>query len=156
MADTKVVEQEFVVRVPQREENRKYHGMKFRASLNQDYSMWMGSRMVRENNQKIVKSNVPQDDDPKLGAGSNFGKDMKEEMRLKKLGIVRKKYDSNAQPWLMRLNGKGGRKYREGGVAENTTFYVFAHGKDGAFSGWDEQWCKIFCFNKIFLWLQPG
>ena len=49
--------------------------------------------MVRENNQKIVKSNVPQDDDPKLGAGSNFSKDMKEEMRLKKLGIVRKKYD---------------------------------------------------------------
>ena len=75
---------------------------------------------------------------------------------VKKLGIVRKKYDSNAQPWLMRLNGKGGRKYREGGVAENTTFYVFAHGKDGAFSRWDEQWCKIFCFNKIFLWLQPG
>ena len=34
MADTKVVEQEFVVRVPQREENRKYHVMKFRASLN--------------------------------------------------------------------------------------------------------------------------
>merc|ERR1712079_412898 len=45
-------------------------------------------------------------------------------------------YDPNAQPWLMRLNGKGGRKYkgiREGGVSENTTFYVFTHGKDGAF-----------------------
>ena len=51
-----MVEQEFVVRVPQREENKKYHVMKFRASLNQDYSMWTGSRMVRENNQKIVKS----------------------------------------------------------------------------------------------------
>ena len=136
MADTKVVEQEFVVRVPQREENKKYHVMKFRASLNQDFSKWTGSRMVRENNQKIVQSNVPQDDDPKLGAGSNFGKDMKEEMRLKKLGIVRKKYDPNAQSWLMRLNGEGGRKYRgirEGGVAENTTFYLFSHGKDGAF-----------------------
>ena len=36
----------------------------------------------------------------------------------------------------MRLNGEGGRKYRgirEGGVAENTTFYLFSHGKDGAF-----------------------
>ena len=93
MADTKVVEQEFVVRVPQREENRKYHGMKFRASLNQDFSKWTGSRMVRENSQKIVQSNVPQDDDPKFGAGSVFGKDMKEESRLKKLGSVRKKYD---------------------------------------------------------------
>ena len=67
MADTKVVEQDFVLRVLQREENKKYHVMKFRASLNQDYSMWTGSRMVRENNQKIVQSNVPQDDDPKLG-----------------------------------------------------------------------------------------
>ena len=33
------------------------------------------------------------DDDPKFGAGSVFGKDMKEESRLKKLGSVRKKYD---------------------------------------------------------------
>ena len=40
MADTKVVEQEFVVCVLQREENKKYHVTKFRASLNQDYSMW--------------------------------------------------------------------------------------------------------------------
>ena len=31
MADTKVMEQEFVVRVLQREENKKYHVMKFRA-----------------------------------------------------------------------------------------------------------------------------
>ena len=51
--------------------------------------------------------------------GSVFGKDMKEELRLKKLGSVQKKYDPNSQPWLMRLNGEGGRKYRgirEGGV----------------------------------------
>ena len=31
MADTKVMEQESVVRVLQREENKKYHVMKFRA-----------------------------------------------------------------------------------------------------------------------------
>ena len=49
MADPKVVEQEFVVRVPQREENKKYHVMKFRASPNHDFSKWTGSRMVREN-----------------------------------------------------------------------------------------------------------
>ena len=93
MADTKVVEHEFVVCVLQREEYKKYHVTKFRASLNQDFSKWTGSRMVRENCQKIVQSNVPQDDDPKFGAGSVFGKDMKEESRLKKLGSVRKKYD---------------------------------------------------------------
>merc|ERR1712096_313326 len=92
--------------------------------------------MVRENNQKIVNSTQPVDDDPKFGAGSVFGKDMKEEARRQKLGIIRKKYDPDAQPWLMRVGGKGGRKYkgiREGGVSNNTTYYVFTHGKDGAF-----------------------
>ena len=61
---------------------------------------------------------------------------MKEEARRKKLGITRKVYDPEAQPWLMRVGGKGGRKYRgvrEGGVTNNTTYYVFTHGKDGAF-----------------------
>ena len=53
-----------------------------------------------------------QDDDPKFGAGSVFGKDVKEEARRKKLGITRKVYDPEAQPWLMRVGGKGGRKYK--------------------------------------------
>ena len=86
--------------------------------------------MVRENNQKIlnqqpqvgsrkkkfaqVKLKSPQDDDPKFGAGSVFGKDVKEEARRKKLGITRKVYDPEAQPWLMRVGGKGGRKYKVG------------------------------------------
>jgi len=121
-------EQEFTVRVPPRDERKKYHVMKFNASLNIDFSKWTQARMVRENNQKILNQQ-PQDDDPKFGAGSVFGKDVKEEAR-------RKVYDPEAQPWLMRVGGKGGRKYkgiREGGVSNNTTFYVFTHGKDGAF-----------------------
>ena len=129
-------EQEFTVRVPSREENKKFHVMKFNASLNVDFSKWTQARMVRENNQKIMNSNQPADDDPKFGAGSVFGKDMKEEARRQKLGIIRKKYNPEAQPWLMRVGGKGGRKYRgvrEGGVTNNTTYYVFTHGKDGAF-----------------------
>jgi len=128
-------EQEFTVRVPPRDERKKYHVMKFNASLNIDFSKWTQARMVRENNQKILNLQ-PQDDDPKFGAGSVFGKDVKEEARRKKLGITRRVYDPEAQPWLMRLGGKGGKKYkgiREGGVSNNTTFYVFTHGKDGAF-----------------------
>ena len=86
------VEQEFVVRVPPRDDSKKHHVMKFNASLNQEFSKWGNVRMVRENNQKILQSNIPADDDPKFGAGSVFGKDIKEELRLKKLGINRKKY----------------------------------------------------------------
>jgi len=129
-------EQEFVVRVPPRDDTKKHHVMKFNASLNQEFGNWNNVRMVRENNQKIVQSNIPTDDDPKFGAGSVFGKDIKEELRLKKLGINRKKYNPDAQPWLMRVNGKSGRKFkgiREGGVSNNTSYYVFTHGKDGAF-----------------------
>jgi len=128
-------EQEFTVRVPPRDDKKKFHVMKFNASLNIDFSKWTQARMVRENNQKILNQQ-PQDDDPKFGAGSVFGKDVKEEARRKKLGITRRVYDPEAQPWLMRVGGKGGRKYkgiREGGVSNNTTFYVFTHGKDGAF-----------------------
>ena len=98
---------------------------------------------------------------------------MKEEARRKKLGITRKVYDPEAQPWLMRVGGKGGRKYkvnnlfeivmftfldfqgiREGGVSNNTTFYVFTHGKDGAFEAfpikdWLVSWIN-FCYVLIF------
>ena len=115
-------EQEFSVRVPSREETKKFHVMKFNASLNVDFSKWTQARMVRENNQKIVNSTQPVDDDPKFGAGSVFGKDMKEEARRQKLGIIRKKYNPDAQPWLMRVGGKGGRKYR--GVREGGVRYV--------------------------------
>jgi len=133
-------EQEFVVRVPPRDEKKKFHVMKFRSSLNQDFEKWTGLKMVRENNQKIIQSNVPENDDPKFGAGSTFGKDIKEELRLKKLGITRKKYDPEAQPWLMRVNGKSGKKFkgtREGGVSENTSFYMFTPGKEkGSFEAY--------------------
>jgi len=131
-------EQEFVVRVPPRDDNKRFHVMKFNASNNVDFSKWTQARMVRENNEKILKQQVDTDD-PKFGAGSVFGKDMKEEARRKKLGINMKKYNPDAQPWLMRVGGKGGRKFkgvREGGVSNNTTYYVFTHGKDGAFEAY--------------------
>ena len=63
-------EQEFVVRVPPRDDSKKFHVMKFNASYNQEISKWTNARMVRENNQKILQSNIPADDDPKFGAGS--------------------------------------------------------------------------------------
>ena len=78
-------EQEFTVRVPSRDEAKKFHIMKFNKSLNVDFSKWQQARMVRENNQKIVNSTQPVNDD----AVSVFGKDMKE-ARRQKLGIIRK------------------------------------------------------------------
>lgn len=129
-----VTETEFTVRVPNNADDKTFHVMKFNASYNIDFSAWQQVRMVRENNQKNFATQVTVEE-PKFGAGSAFGKDQKEEARRKKLGIVSKKYRVEDQPWLMRIGGKGGKKFKgtkEGGVAENTTYYVFTHGKDGS------------------------
>merc|ERR1719219_1172402 len=53
--------------------------------------------------------------------------------------MCQKKYNPDDQPWLMRVGGKAGRKYRgvrEGGVADNTTYYVFTHAQDGSFEAY--------------------
>ncbi len=107
--------------------------------------------MVRENNRKEY---VREDGMPKFGAGSEFGRDLREEARRKKYGIVSKKYNPDAQPWwdslivqqwsrgliltllsfrLLRVGSKkDGKQYRgvrEGGISDNTTYYVFTHAK---------------------------
>ena len=59
---------------------------------------------------------------------------------MKKPGVTRRKYDPEAQPWLMRVNGKSGKKFkgtREGGVSDNTRFYMFTPGKEkGSFEAY--------------------
>ena len=91
--------------------------------------------MVRENNRK---EKAQDDEMPEYGAGSEYGRAQREEARRKKYGFVAsKKYDPDAQPWLMRVgNKKEGKHYkgvREGGVSDNTTYYVFTHAQDGSF-----------------------
>lgn len=107
--------------------------MKFNASLNVEFSNWTQARLERENNLKDFK---PDEDMPKFGAGSEFGRDQREEARKKKYGIISKKYNPDDQPWLLRLGGKSGKRYRgvrEGGIAENASYYVFTQASDGAF-----------------------
>ena len=40
---------------------------------------------------------------PKYGAGSEFGREQKEEARRKKFGINKKKYNPDDQPWHIKL-----------------------------------------------------
>lgn len=91
--------------------------------------------MVRENNKKDFKSY--EEEMPKFGAGSEFGREQREEARRKKFGMKKRVYNPDAQPWLMRIGSKKeGKTYkgvREGGVADNTTYYVFTHAADGCF-----------------------
>ena len=63
-------------------------------------------RMERENNLKEYKSVYNIDAMPKFGAGSEYGREQKEEARRKKFGIHVKEYKADDQPWQMKV-GKG-------------------------------------------------
>lgn len=44
------------------------------------------------------------------GAGSEFGKKQREEARRKKYGIVTREFKVEDQPWILKVNGKAGKR----------------------------------------------
>lgn len=123
--------QEYTIRVP-KNTKKSHHVMRFNATLNVDFCRWKTARMERENNMRDARM---EEEMPKFGAGSEYNRDMREEARRKKFGITMKKYRPEAQPWLLKVDGKNGKKFRgirEGGIGENAAFYVFTHAPDGA------------------------
>ncbi|XP_034115925.1 general transcription factor IIF subunit 1 [Drosophila albomicans] len=123
--------QEFKIRVPKM--RKKHHVMRFNATLNVDFAQWRNVKLERENNMKEFRG--IDEDQPKFGAGSEYNRDQREEARRKKFGIIARKYRPDAQPWILKVGGKTGKKFkgiREGGVGENAAFYVFTHAPDGA------------------------
>lgn len=107
--------------------------MRFNATLNVDFTKWTQVKMERENNMKEYKG--IDEEMPKFGAGSEFGRDAREEARKKKFGIVSRKYKPDDQPWILKAGGKTGKKFkgiREGGVGEHASYYIFTHAQDGA------------------------
>ncbi len=79
-------------------------------------------RIERENNFKEYKLSHDLDTMPKFGAGSEYGRDLKEEARRKKYGINRKKYNPEDQPWLLRM-GDGKQIRRFGGRLAISAFF---------------------------------
>lgn len=131
--------QEFKIRVP-KNVKKKYHVMRFNATLNVDFAKWTHVKMERENNIKEFKG--IDEDMPKFGAGSEYGRDVREEARRKKFGIIARKYKPEDQPWILKVGGKTGKKFkgiREGGVSENAAYYVFTHAADGAIDAYPLQ-----------------
>lgn len=84
--------------------------MRFNNSTGADFSDWSHPKMERENNQVQFKSF--NEDMPKFGAGSEYGREQREEARRKKYGIISKKYKPEDQPWILNCGGKNGRKFR--------------------------------------------
>ncbi|XP_061720850.1 general transcription factor IIF subunit 1 isoform X2 [Cydia pomonella] len=131
--------QEFKIRVP-KNVKKKHHVMRFNATLNVDFGKWTQVKMERENNIKEFKG--LDEDMPKFGAGSEYGRDIREEARRKKFGIISRKYKPEDQPWILKVGGKTGKKFkgiREGGVSENAAYYVFTHAADSAIDAYPLQ-----------------
>lgn len=51
-----------------------------------------------------------EEETPEGAAGSEFGKKHREEARRKKFGIVTREFKVEDQPWILKVNGKSGRR----------------------------------------------
>ncbi|XP_075594195.1 general transcription factor IIF subunit 1 isoform X2 [Balearica regulorum gibbericeps] len=129
---------EYVVRVP-KTTTKKYNIMAFNAADKVNFATWHQARMERDlSNKKIYQ----EEELPESGAGSEFNRRLREEARRKKYGIVLREFRAEDQPWLLRVNGKAGRKYKgvkKGGVTENASYYIFTQCPDGAFEAFPVQ-----------------
>ncbi|XP_064899922.1 general transcription factor IIF subunit 1 isoform X3 [Columba livia] len=123
---------EYVVRVP-KNTNKRYNIMAFNAADKVNFSTWHQARLERDlSNRRLYQ----EDELPEAGAGSEFHRRLRDEARRRKLGIVLREFRAEEQPWLLRVNGRAGRRYRgvkKGGVTENASYYVFTQCPDGAF-----------------------
>ncbi|XP_072458105.1 general transcription factor IIF subunit 1-like isoform X1 [Notamacropus eugenii] len=123
---------EYVVRVPKNNPKR-YNIMAFNAADKVNFSTWHQAKMERDlSNKKIYQ----EEEMPESGAGSEFNRKLRDEARRKKYGIILKAFKAEDQPWLLKVNGKTGRRFKgvkKGGVTENTSYYIFTQCPDGAF-----------------------
>ncbi|CAO1419958.1 unnamed protein product [Diamesa hyperborea] len=131
--------QEYSIRMADKS-NKQHHLMKFNYNLNVNFDKWSSVKMERENNLKNFKG-FQQEEQPKFGAGSEYNREAKEEARRKKYGINIKKYNADAQPWILEDGNKKFRGTREGGIGDNSSYYVFAHNEDGTITAHKlEEW----------------
>ncbi|XP_034661132.1 general transcription factor IIF subunit 1-like [Drosophila subobscura] len=115
---------EFVIRVPKVRNQRCL--MRFNNNLNVDFNKWRNVKMSRENNKS---EDMIEEQKPTFGAGTSFNS--------KK--TVPDKYRPEAQPWLLQVDGKMGKKFkgfRSGEVGANSAYYVFTQAPDGRFNAY--------------------
>ncbi|KAM9784229.1 general transcription factor IIF subunit 1 isoform 2-T3 [Syngnathus typhle] len=131
---------EFIVRVP-KNTSKKYNIMSFNAGDKVNCSTWTQARMERDMSGRKIYG---EEETPEGAAGSEFGKKQREEARRKKFGIVTREFKVEDQPWILKVNGKAGKRFKglkKGGVTENASYYIFTQCPDGAFeafpvNGW--------------------
>ncbi|XP_031417486.1 general transcription factor IIF subunit 1 isoform X3 [Clupea harengus] len=123
---------EYTVRVP-KNTNKKYNIMAFNAGDKVNCSAWTQARMERDMSNRRMYAGEESEEG---AAGSEFGKKQREEARRKKYGIVTREFKVDDQPWILKVNGKAGKRFKgqkKGGVTENASYYIFTQCPDGAF-----------------------
>ncbi|KAK5972290.1 hypothetical protein GCK32_007436 [Trichostrongylus colubriformis] len=130
MATQQLPKSEFVVRVPKRNENKRYSVLKFNGMDRVDTSKWTVDSMVhmeREDNKNVTLSTQTVQE---YGEGSEYGKAAREEARRKKYGRQARSYKLDNQPWHLSFVESDGRtrkmrSIREGGAGEHADYWVF-------------------------------
>ncbi|XP_041634571.1 general transcription factor IIF subunit 1 [Cheilinus undulatus] len=123
---------EYIVRVP-KNTSKKYNIMAFNAGDRVNCSSWTQARMERDMSARRIYG---EEEVQEGAAGSEFGKKQREEARRKKFGIVTREFKVEDQPWILKVNGKAGKRFKgqkKGGVTENASYYIFTQCPDGAF-----------------------
>uniref|UniRef100_A0AAY4CAC0 Transcription initiation factor IIF subunit alpha n=1 Tax=Denticeps clupeoides TaxID=299321 RepID=A0AAY4CAC0_9TELE len=123
---------EYVVRVP-KNTAKKYSIMAFNAGDKVNCSTWTQARMERDMSNRRMYA---EEEATEGAAGSEFGKKQREEARRKKYGIITREFKAEDQPWILKVNGKAGKRFKgqkKGGVTENASYYIFTQCPDGAF-----------------------
>ena len=77
--------------------------MRFNGTM--DFKDWTDVKMERENNQVQFKEST--NEMPKFGAGSEYGREAREEANRRKYGVISKKYKPEDQPWILQHGTKG-------------------------------------------------
>uniref|UniRef100_A0A3Q1JRU3 Transcription initiation factor IIF subunit alpha n=1 Tax=Anabas testudineus TaxID=64144 RepID=A0A3Q1JRU3_ANATE len=116
-----------------RNTTKRYNIMAFNAGDKVNCSTWTQARMERDMSARRIYGEEETADG---AAGSEFGKKQREEARRKKYGIVTREFKVEDQPWILKVNGKAGKRFKglkKGGVTENASYYIFTQCPDGAF-----------------------
>ncbi|XP_035699482.1 general transcription factor IIF subunit 1-like isoform X4 [Branchiostoma floridae] len=116
--------EEFTVKI-QKNPQKKYNVMRFAANSAVDMSAWKEANMERETSTMDIYKDESM---PEYGEGSEYGRKWREEARQKKYGINKTKLKLEDQPWLLKVGGKGGKRFvgrKEGGINEASSYFVF-------------------------------
>ncbi|GAU95838.1 hypothetical protein RvY_07383 [Ramazzottius varieornatus] len=120
----------FEFRVP-KNTNKKVFVCKFSNALSVNFESWKKNapELAREGAQEVIKTVDKEEEEaapaPTSGAGSQFGKEKRDEARKKK--YTRRARPDEAAPWILTDNSTA-KKYRgpkEGGVQDNSSYYIF-------------------------------